>query len=292
MNKKILYFLECAGWQSAKIDWFGADWSVRDYARLTHTDGRTAILLKSPVDDSPDAREGHMIGDWVRIQNHFKSLKLNVPDIFSMDLDNGFILMQDYGSETIADKGLDAYIAATDILIAMRDHPNAQNIPLKKYEDTHVYRALKYYPQYVLNTNSDRWFAIWRDIENKLPPCPRVLTHIDFAAMNLMWNDGNIGIIDFQAACDAPFVYDMVNLLEDIRRDVPEHSKKECIKNYCDTLSPETCSIFSAWYPIITAQFHARILGQIQFLRQSQGRDDLMQYYAQLMKRFEKEDKK
>lgn len=289
MNLEISNFLKNTEWHTAKIEWFGADWSVRDYGRLTKDDGRTAILLKSPPDDSPDAREGHMIGEWVRIQNHFKSLGLNVPEIFNQDLSAGFILMQDFGTEIISSKGIDAYLKATDILIHMLDHPKALSIPLKKYEETHVYRALRFFPEYVLDGTTTEWFAVWKDIESALPPCPRALTHIDFAAMNLMWNDGNIGIIDFQAACDAPFVYDLINLLEDIRRDVPQNIKTACINHYCAALSPETRGIFNQWYLVITAQFHARILGQIQFLKQTQGRDDLMQYYAPLMKRFEKQ---
>lgn len=290
MNAHITNFLKDTEWHAGKIQWFGADWSIRDYARTKNPNGRTAIILKSPPDDSPDAREGNMIGEWARLNAHFKSLKLNVPDIYKMDLSEGLILMQDFGDAIIADKGLDAYLSATNILIKMRDHPNALSIALKKYEDTHVYKALRFYPEYVLmNAHTAEWFDAWEDIETALPPCPRALTHIDFAAMNLMWNDGNIGIIDFQAACDAPFVYDIVNLLEDIRRDIPDATKTACINHYCAALSPETQDIFKQWYPVITAQFHARILGQIQFLKQTQGRDDLMQYYNQLMRRFEKE---
>jgi aminoglycoside/choline kinase family phosphotransferase len=234
---------------------------------------------------------GHMIGEWSRVNRHFKSLGLNVPTILAQDLSAGFILMDDFGNETIADKGMDAYLKAVDVLITMRDHPQALNFPLKKYEDTHVYKALRFYPQYILGDESltDAWFTAWKTVEESLPPCPRALTHIDFAAMNLMWVNGiDIGIIDFQAACDGPFVYDIVNLLEDIRRDIPQDIKDACIKRYKENLSLEYQDLFDAWYPVITAQFQSRVLGQIQFLSQTKGRDDLMAYFNPLRIKLEK----
>jgi aminoglycoside/choline kinase family phosphotransferase len=208
---------------------------------------------------------------------------------------------------------VEAYLQATDILITMRDHPNALDIDLIKYEDTHVYKALRFFPQHILKSSLsglsrqsshdqedspiksgndrliDEWFAAWKDIENNLPPCPRALTHMDYAPQNLMWNGGQIGIIDFQAACNGPFVYDIVNLLEDIRIDVPDDIKQSCKDHYCATLSPEDSDLFHQWYPIVTVQFHARILGQIQYLAKEKGRGDLLKYYDPLMQRFEKE---
>ena len=279
-------FLFDTNWQNATINWFDADWSARSYARLVNKDGESAILLKSPPDNSPDAMTGHLVGEWADMNARFQSLGLNVPTIIKHDLSMAFILMDDFGNDTIAGKGLDAYLKATDILITMRDAPYGN---LKKYEDTHVYNALKFFPNYVVKCDEIEWFSIWRDIENTLPPCPRALTHMDFAPQNLMWHNGEIGIIDFQAACDAPFVYDLVNLLEDIRIDVPDNIKQSCKDHFCAQLSPETRVILEQWYVLISAQFHARILGQIQYLAQEKDREDLMQYYNPLMKRFKKE---
>ena len=290
VDKHLSQFLQQTDFSAASIQWFAADWSPRDYARLTKNDGTTAILLQSPPDNSPNAMVGHEIGKWSSMNKHFKSIGVNVPTILAEDLYNGYILMEDFRDDTIADKGIDAYLKATDILITMRDHPNALEADLIRYEDTHVYQALRFYPQYVLKDakKTDDWFTAWKQVEDSLPPCPRALTHIDYAAMNLMWHDGDIGIIDFQAACNGPFVYDIVNLLEDIRRDIPDDIKRACKDHYCAQLSPDEKALFNQWYPVITAQFYARILGQIQFLTQEKGRDDLMQYNDPITKRFEK----
>lgn len=286
MTSDIDSFLSGTKWQNIEPQWFDADWSVRQYARLVNDNGDSAVLLKSPPDDSPDAMIGHLVGEWSIMNAHFKSLGLNVPTIIKQDLSAAFILMEDFGTDTIADKGLEAYLQATDILIKMRD---ADASGLKKYEDTHVYKALRFFPEYVCKGDQQEWFQTWNTIENTFPPCPRALTHMDFAPQNLMWNNGDIGIIDFQAACDAPFVYDLVNLLEDIRIDVPNDIKQSCKDHYCAQLSPETRATFDQWYVVITAQFHARILGQIKFLEIEKGRKDLIKYYKPLMNRFKKE---
>ena len=331
-------FLDINGWSGAAAEWFPADWSSRRYGRIQHADGRRAILLDSPPDDAPEAMVGHMLGPWLKMQAHYKSLGLPVPEVFAADAGQGFVLMEDFGTDTIRDKGAEAYLAATDILVTMRDHPKALSFSfslsprqdaspspcgdleiqppsqgggdgLLLYEDTHVYKALRFYPQYILSPSLHgpsvqsvdhthkacdddsvaKWFAAWKEVEKSLPPCPRALTHIDYQAANLMWHDNHIGIIDFQASCNGPFVYDLVNLLEDIRIDVPKAVKAACIDRYCATLSPQDKDIFRQWYPVVTAQFHARILGQIIKLKQDKGRDDLMAYYAPLQERFAKE---
>jgi len=285
----VTYFLNDTDWSNTTIDWFDADWSVRRYARLTREDGKTAILLNSPPDDSPDAMVGHSIGEWSKVNALFKSLELNVPTIIKQDLSIALILMEDFGTDTIANKGVDAYLKAANVLVQMRDHPQAlSSNNLIKYEDTHVYQALRFYPQYVSGGDVTEWFEAWNRVENSLPPSPRALTHIDFHPANLMWHNNEIGIIDFQAACDGPFVYDIVNLLEDIRLDVAQDIKHACRKHYCALLSPNDRAIFDQWYDVITAQFYARILGQIKYLAKEKGRDDLMKYYDAVSQRFDK----
>lgn len=297
MNSFLDLFLSSTPWAECNPAWFSADWSTRRYARLTNGMGQTAILMESPPDHDPRSMIGHQIGAWVTVDTHLRRLGLNAPHIIAKDTDNGYILMEDFGNESLIGKGTDAYHAAIDALITMRDHPLAtDDIDLIPYRNTHVYRALRFYPAYVLKKPDleEVWFVAWKTVETALPPCPQILTHIDFGPMNLMWlpdrqGTDRIGILDFQAACIGPFVYDIVNLLDDARREIPADMKQSCLDRYCAALSPETTAIFNAWYPVIAAQFHARILGQILKLKAENGRDDLMQYYTPLTKRFEKE---
>jgi aminoglycoside/choline kinase family phosphotransferase len=58
---------------------------------------------------------------------------------------------------------------------------------------------------------------------------------------------------------------------------------------YKENLSPNEQTAFDQWYPVITAQFHARVAGQILKLAKTSGREDLMKFYEQLIKRLEKD---
>lgn len=289
-------FLSNTDWHDAKINWFDADWSVRRYSRLTRSDGQQAILLDSPPDHAPETMIGHQIGPWVTMDRHYRKLGLNTPEIYAEDLNHGFVLMEDFGNTTIEGKGAEAYHNAIDVLTIMRDHRHALDIDLVDYKDTHVYKALRFYPEYILK-NPDAtqgWFDAWDHVERSLPPCPQSLTHIDFAPMNLMWlperhGTNSIGILDFQASCRGPLVYDLVNLIDHARFEIADDLKQSCLDRYYATLSPDRAEIVDAWYPVMAAQFHARVLGQIIKLNEVNGRDDLMVYYDQLRMRFEKE---
>jgi aminoglycoside/choline kinase family phosphotransferase len=292
-TKAIEELLNDTRWVGQTIDWFPADWSTRRYGRI-HNGDTSAILLDSPPDHSPESMIGHQIGAWYTLNQKLHGLGLNVPEIYAVDLNHGLILMEDFGSTPLPDNDENAYKQATKILITMRNIDHDRYDDLIRYEDTHVYKALRFFPEYVLGTAKleNDWFQIWRHIENSLPTCPRALTHIDFQAANLMWMPetlSKIGVIDFQATCDGPCVYDLVNLLEDVRRVVPDTIKENCIAMYKENLSPNEQTAFDQWYPVITAQFHARVAGQILKLAKTSGREDLMKFYEQLIKRLEKD---
>lgn len=253
-------------------------------------------MLDSPPDDHPDSVIGHKLGEWIRLNRHFSRFNLNVPEIYAEDARNGFVLMEDFGNESLAGKGREEYEIAVDVLVSMRDAVGALETGLLAYEDTHVRKALRFYPEHILRQGGleQEWLAAWEGVESTLPACPRALTHIDFFCNNLMWlpdrsGTDRIGILDFQAACDGPFVYDIVNLLDDARRDLPDSLKKACMARYCDGLTSSQRAVFDAWYPVMAAQFHARVLGQIVKLGREKNRTDLMVFYDPLFVRFEKE---
>lgn len=281
--------LQNTKWEGQPIEWFPADWSTRNYGRVKTSNGQSAIILDSPPDSSPDSMIGHQIGEWYRLNKFFASADINVPEIYAADLENGLILMQDFGTTPIAENNIDAYKEAVGVLIKMRE---AHVTEFTEYKNTHVYKALRFFPEFIIKDENltEEWFSMWENIETALPPCPQVLTHIDFQAANLMWMPQNpagerIGVIDFQAACRGPFVYDMVNLLEDARRILPDDIKAECISQYCYNLSEDDKNTFEEWFPVITVQFHCRVAGQILKLATLNDRNDLLKFYNNLINR-------
>lgn len=258
-----------------------SDWSPRQFYRLTKST-HSAILLISPTDSSPNAVKGHLLSDFIRLNAHFRSLGLSVPEIYASDEKSGFLLIEDFDATPIlnAEDQMGAFDGACGVLKVLKDHPNSLDVPLISYQDGHVYQALRYFPRYILEKPEleDEWMATWDTLMDELSALPQVLTHIDFFANNLMWlpeREGvkRIGILDYQGAVKGPYLYDLVNLLEDARRDIPEEIRQHCLSKMRSTIDPD---LYDKAYAILTAQFHARVCGQMVFLAKEKGRTDLL----------------
>jgi hypothetical protein len=101
----------------------------------------------------------------------------------------------------------------------------------------------------------ESYLAVWDEIESRLGTPEEGFMHVDFHVENLMLlAGGEIGVIDFQEALRGPFSYDLGNLLEDMRADVPAGIQADLLKGRDET--------FLGWYRVLTTQFHMRLLGQ------------------------------
>lgn len=296
---EILRFLEDCGWHTARRNNIPADWSSRYYIRLDEGTNK-AILLVSPPDHDPKSVAGHKLGDLIMINMYLADLGLSVPNILAMDEGLGLVLMEDFGTngmEKLPEKQKpQAYEEATRLLCRLRVQDVPDRLRLIDYYDGHVYRALSFLPEFYIEhvtgtaqTDQDikDYTALWDSLRDALPPCPRCFTHIDYMAENLIWLDdregvNRIGVLDYQGAVIAPFTYDLVNLLEDARRIIPHDVKEACKQIYKAELSTEEAEAFDLWYPVMAAQFHARVLGQIVKLSKVNDRNDLMMHKQRL----------
>ncbi|HEY8963563.1 MAG TPA: phosphotransferase [Alphaproteobacteria bacterium] len=250
--------LQSAGWADADTAHVTPDWSPRQYWRVTKSNGDSAIFLQGPI---PDFR-GHGLKDFVEIGKRISALGLSVPQIYASDFDKAQLLMEDFGSTAIEAPAIEkeGYETAIDALAVLR---NAPTDGLINYEDGYIYKKLS------LFSDDPQWMAAWKQIEDSLPPCPHVFSHMDYKAGNLFWlperdNIKRLGILDYQAAQNAPFMYDCVILLEDARRTLPWDMKAHLKARYIAALPDAWKPIFDVWYPVIAAQFHVGVLGQIR----------------------------
>ena len=67
------------------------------------------------------------------------------------------------------------------------------------------------------------------------------------------------GILDFQGAMKGPIPYDLANLLEDARNDVPLELRNRILSRFDEDLQN--------WYRVLATQFHCRVIGQ--FIKQA-----------------------
>lgn len=247
-------FLKLSGWQNAVATPITPDWSPRHYWRLRKVSGDTAILVHAPTDIP-----GHSLDDFARLSERLRIAGLSTPKVYADT--PAYMLIEDFGDTPIDTPNVEreAYACAVDVLPVL----SQVQFPAVKYEDGYIYKKL------ALFSDDPKWMAAWKKIMASLPPCPYVFSHMDYKAGNLHWlpdrtSIKRIGILDFQAAQMAPFTYDIVNLLEDARRNLEPNLKAELKARFKSALPAEQQSIFDDWYTVMAAQFHARVLGQIR----------------------------
>ncbi|MBU0859485.1 MAG: phosphotransferase [Alphaproteobacteria bacterium] len=285
-------FLRRVGWDDVKLVPVGEDSAFRRYFRLTRGT-ESVILMESVPDGNAIATPGHNMIDFVRISAYLRSIGLCTPQVYDVDDANGYLLLQDFGDisfKAAMDKQAgrdDLYALATDVLAHLRRSADVDDIDLPSYEASHVHtgrrRAVDWYMPAVLKQRNEdglaeEYLRVWDSIEAGLPPCPRGFLHIDYHFENLMWRPGvtgleRCGILDFQGAMSGPQPYDLANLLEDARVDVPADLRAAMLDRYCADMSAAENDAFRAWYRILATQFHCRVVGQFIRLLVRDGKD-------------------
>ncbi|MGB0718951.1 MAG: aminoglycoside phosphotransferase family protein [Bdellovibrionales bacterium] len=254
----------------------GQDSSIRRYFRVGKG-AQTAILMETVPDNSPQATPGHSLAAFIAIAEWLNDIGAKAPAIYEIDADNGYALLEDLGQSCFKDalaNGCDP-LALYTIAAKTLEHIAARDCPLDlpDYYDSHVHKRHRrvmdwFIPLARLRPNEEGLIAAYKDawsqIESALPPCPQGFVHVDFHAENLMHlpqGQGikRCGILDFQGAMIGPAPYDLANLLEDARTDVPAEIRAAILKNKDET--------FRVWYRVLATQFHCRVIGQ--FIKQA-----------------------
>ncbi|MCF8495415.1 MAG: phosphotransferase [Alphaproteobacteria bacterium] len=253
-------FLKAQGWRV--VGPVGEDMASRRYVRV-QKQGRTAVLMEN-YGETP----GHSPADFIRIGNWLRSVGVRAPEIYEVNEGAGLILLEDFGDlsfKKALNQGADPkklYLKAVEILTRLQKQNCPLDLPL--YHESHVHKRHRrvidwYLPATRQHQNSDgvaeAYLAAWNDIEKNLPASPHGFLHIDYHAENLMClPDGEIGVLDFQGAMRGPVAYDLGNLLEDPRCEIPPALRAELLEDKDES--------FKAHYRVLTTQFHCRVIGQ------------------------------
>jgi len=213
-----------------RIEPASSDASFRRYFRV-FSGQQTRIAM-----DAPPARENSE--PFVRMAAWLEEMGLHGPRVLAADLEQGFLLLTDLGSEQYLsvlrrDPGRadELYGDAIAALVILQQQGDKYQSRLPPYDETLLRDELALFHDWLcgrhlginLSENEDdRWHACaaWL-IDNALRQS-RVLVHRDYHSRNLMVCDGaNPGILDFQDAVEGPLTYDLVSLLKDCYIDWP-----------------------------------------------------------------------
>ncbi|MBN8920291.1 MAG: tRNA (adenosine(37)-N6)-threonylcarbamoyltransferase complex ATPase subunit type 1 TsaE [Rhizobiales bacterium] len=311
-------FLVEAGYASAERSHIQGDASTRAYERL-RLDGKTAILMKAPRrPDGPPVRDGkpysaiaHLAEDvvpFVALARALRERGLSSPEIYAAELNEGLLILEDLGSEPVAERNPPAaieerYAVAIDALVLLHSQPMpdrlsvspnvAYTIPpydldafmievelLLDWYLPHQDRALE-------PAAREEFIGFWRELLKPALAAPPAWVLRDYHSPNLMWLPGRegaarIGVLDFQDAVMGPAAYDVVSLLQDARVDVSIPLEDRLFSRYMkgrhatdrDFDMPEFVNL----YALMGAQRATKILGIFARLDRRDGKPQYLRH--------------
>ena len=202
-----------------------ADASFRRYFRARYADGQSSIVMDAPP-DKEDCRP------FVHVAALLRKAGLHAPEILAQDLDQGFLLLSDLGTQTYLDvltgpSATEAHTAslfadATEALVRWQLASRENDLP--PYDDALLRREMNLFPEWYVGRHLGRTLTtaqrdaletVFAQLVASALAQPRVYVHRDFMPRNLMVSTPNPGILDFQDAVYGPITYDAVSLWRD-----------------------------------------------------------------------------
>jgi N-acetylmuramate 1-kinase len=211
-----------------------ADASFRRYFRVDTANGSCIVM------DAPPDKEN--CEPFVRIARLMLDAGLYAPRILAWDEPQGFMLLDDIGSQTMMDvinrddpqanHGL--YMRAVDALLTLQQSSRPGVLPA--YDEALLKRELSLFPDWYLtqhrqlqidSTQREMLDKTFQTIVQRNLAAPSVYVHRDFMPRNLMMPhdiaeqrlggavETRLGVLDFQDAVYGPVTYDIASLMRD-----------------------------------------------------------------------------
>jgi tRNA threonylcarbamoyl adenosine modification protein YjeE len=312
--RAMMVFLDQTPYAEAPTRYLQGDASTRSYARLALPE-RSAILMNSPRQpDGPPIRDGkpysalvHLAEDvtpFAAVAGALRACGLSAPAIYEVDLDRGFLILEDlgdrvFGSEIAKGHSMaELWDGAVDVLLALASNSPPDSLPI----EGHAPHSLPTYDADAMLIEASLlidWFwpalhgkampdekaeefrALWRPLLAQAAKADPGWVLRDYHSPNLMWLPGRkgvkrVGILDFQDALRGPLAYDLVSLLEDARLDVPEALERTLLARYCSARGAQSQHFssdqFVSLYATLGAQRNSKILGIFARLAKRDGK--------------------
>jgi hypothetical protein len=275
-------FLERAGWHQAEILPLAGDASFRRYFRV-EAPGRHAVLMDAPPPHE-DPRP------FLTVAEHLIALGLSAPRTLAADLAQGLVLLEDFGDarmrevlDAAPEAELRIYSDAVDLLARLHKHRAADLPPYDEKEYLREAGLLTewFAPAVGLDVDEEEYRAAWSEALGPLLHDRSVTVLRDYHAENIMLIEGRdgiegLGLLDFQDALAGHPAYDLVSLLQDARREVPEALEADMLNRYLEVARP--AKGFNDAYWLLGAQRNAKIVGIFTRLWKRDGKPRYLSY--------------
>jgi len=286
-------FLNNNGWAGADILPVAGDASFRRYFRVK-LDDRKAILM-----DAPPPHEDPK--PYIDIANHLRSQDFAAPEIFAQDLDQGLVLIEDFGDhrmrEHLDDHPQDEvkiYKQVVDLIRELHQKPAAV---LPPYDWAQYLREVNLLTEWYcsaqkLTVDQDGFVAAWQQVLAPVLAAQEAPVTVmrDYHAENIMLLDNErLGLLDFQDALAGHPAYDLVSMLQDARRDVSDALEEQMLQYYLEQSPTIDADAFRSHYAILGAQRNTKIIGIFTRLCLRDGKERYLDFLPRMWCLLEKD---
>ncbi len=271
------------------------DASFRQYFRVTKNNKSYAVM------DCPPEKEN--LVSFLSITKKLKKAKLNVPEIFESDENNGFLVMTDLGDDLYSKKLNDEtvyclYTDALEAIVKMQTRVDCSNLNefdsiFQEENNLFIEWFLKKHLNIKLDENSEKEIIIeFNKINSVLQSIPKTFVHRDYHSRNLLVTDiDNPGIIDYQDAVVGPVTYDLVSLLKDCYVTWNDGLIEDMMESFFTRMKSSNMnniSDFRYWFEITGLQRHIKAIGIFSRLNYRDGKNNYLNDIPRTYKYLEK----
>jgi N-acetylmuramate 1-kinase len=219
---------------------------------------------------------------FVALARHLSNSGVRTPRIMAADLDQGFLLVEDFGDELLHrhlnNSSVDKlYHESFSTLMQLQKCPDEPAL-IPRYDRELLHRELLIFSEwfvgallgYSLSADENALLeSTFKQLEDSALAQPQTLVHRDFHSRNLLLrDDGALGVIDFQGALWGACTYDLVSLLRDCYIRWPAPQVQALVEDYRRlaqtagvlpaNISPDE---FQRWFDLMGLQRHIKVLG-------------------------------
>lgn len=300
--------LMAAGWfqegELVQFESVSGDAGFRQYYRISN--GRHPILA---VDAPPETEKNQA---FLHMTQLLRQHGIHSPQVFAVDFEQGFLLLEDLGSQlfypallknnqhdTLCRDELCRNELCQDKLYqdAMNCLQKLHSIPVEDcglplYDDDALQAEMDLFPEWFVEKMlgvefSSTGQALFTSLSHLLIDSAlqqtQVIVHRDFHCRNLLVIENNSpGVIDFQDAVVGPLTYDLVSLLRDCYLYWPEEKVEAWLSDYYQRLEgqglvdPDSYAIFQRHFDFMGLQRHIKVLGIFSRLSLRDGKNNYL----------------
>lgn len=277
-------------WPEAAIEVASADASFRRYFRIIN-EGKTTVAM-----DAPPEKED--CTPFIDVTKRLLDAGVHAPKIIRQDLTQGFLLLEDLGSEPYLDSlnNESADKLYKDAMQALIKIQQADTKDLPEYDADFLMLEMQYMPEWFLqthlniNSTAEQQITINQCLSNivsKVIEQPQVFVHRDYHSRNLMIAadstfGSNPGVIDYQDAMMGPLTYDLFSLLRDCYIKWPNDRVEAWVLDFKQMLEKSGSTLdtsdeqFIEWFDYMGLQRHIKVLGIFARLNHRDGKSNYL----------------